>query len=214
MNTILAGIISLFLMQTPQVTAVPTAVVLGQEDYSLENRYSNTFVNDVFADNILLTLAYMRGEVRKGERIIWEKVRAPFTYSLTLDPGQTFAFHERVLPEFKDKIAATTNAHFNSGEGFRSDGRLVGDGVCHLASFMNVVAREAKLEVVSPTRHDFAKIEDVAKEMGVSIFYNPNGVGNSARQNLYITNNREERIAFVFEYKNKTLDIQVKDIVD
>lgn len=214
MNTIMAGIISLFLLQTSLTQARQSNLVLSQADYSLENRYTNTYVNDVFADNILLTLAYMRGVATKGETIVWDSVRAPFTYRLTLKSGETFAFHDRVLPEFKGKIAATTQAHFNSSEGFRSDGWLIGDGVCHLASFMNMVAQEAGLAVQAPTRHDFAKIADVPKELGVSIYYDPNGVGNSPQQNLYITNNRDNTIVFVFSYANNTLDIGVEEIVD
>jgi hypothetical protein len=212
MNTIMAGIISLFLVQTPLVSPLPAKVVLGDVNYSLENRYTNTYVNDIFADNILLTLAYMRGTVTKGEKVNWESVRAPFTYELILKPGEVFAFHDRVLPGYKDKVVTTTNAHFHSSEGFLSDGWLVGDGVCHLASFMNVVAREAGLEVEAPTRHDFAKIEDVSKEQGVSIYYDPNGVGGSAKQNLYITNNRDKNIAFVFDYQNDALAIAIEEI--
>jgi hypothetical protein len=66
------GIISLFLISTPQVpisplgTKVATDVVLSKVDYSLENRYTNTFVNDVFSDNILLALAYMNGVIKKA----------------------------------------------------------------------------------------------------------------------------------------------------
>lgn len=214
MNTIMAGIISLFLIQTPPTPVMPKPVVLSDVNYSLENRYTNTYVNDVFADNILLTLAYMNGTVKEGEKFVWDTVRSPFTYKLILKPGEIFAFHDRVLSEYKDKIAATTNAHFNSTQGFKSDGYLVGDGVCHLASFMNVVAKEANLIVNAPTRHDFAKIADVTKEDGVAIYYDPNTVGSSQQQNLYITNNRDKTIAFVFNYEKDTLDMRVEEIVD
>jgi len=194
------------------MAVVPEAVNLGRVDYSLSNRYNNTFVNDVFSDNILLTLAYMRGSVSSGKPIVWDQVRSDFSYSLVLKPGETFAFHDRVLPEYANQTIKTTNSHFNSTQGFRSDGYLVGDGVCHLASFINVVARQANLEVKSPTRHDFAKIPDVTKEQGVSIYYDPNALGSSQMQNLYITNNQISTIAFVFSYANKTLDIQVEKI--
>ena len=219
MNYISAGIISLFLMSTPQVPISPlgqnfaSEVRLSDVNYSLQNRYTNTYVNDVFSDNILLTLAYMRGKVKKGDVIAWDQVRSPFVYKLQLKPGQTFAFHDRVQGEYLGPELVTTNAHFNSGEGFRSDGWLVGDGVCHLASFINVAARHAGLDVEAPTRHDFAKIADVPKEYGVSIYYDPNGVGNSERQNLYITNNKSYPIEFVFTHQDNALDIEIQEVV-
>ena len=223
MKYIMAGIISLFLMWTqssaslspaiPMGVENPQNIVLSQENYSLQNRYTNTFVNDVFADNILLTLAYMNGTVKEGSNVSWNTVRSSFTYKLVLKPGEVFAFHDRVAPEYKDKVVVTTNSRFNSTQGFRTDGWLVGDGVCHLASFMNVVAKEANLLVSAPTRHDFAKIADVTRENGVSIKYNPNAVANSARQNLYITNNREKPIAFVFKHENNALEIEVVEMI-
>jgi len=212
----MAGIISLFMSSTPQVPVSPLGpldVTLSQVNYSLENRYDNTFVNDVFADNILLTLAYMNGTVKQGEPISWERVRTPFTYRLVLNPGEVFAFHEKVSEEYRDKEIVTTKAHFNSTEGFRSDGWLVGDGVCHLASFINVAALKAELQVSAPTDHDFARIADVPKEYGVSIYYDPSGARNTQNQNLYITNNRDKKVAFVFRYRDNKLDIYVSEVV-
>jgi hypothetical protein len=170
-------------------------------------------VNDVFADNILLTLAYMNGTVKQGESVAWDTVRSPFTYRLEIKPGDVFAFHDKISPQYKDKLVVTTNSYFGSSQGFRSDGYLMGDGVCHLASFINVAALDAKLEVSAPTRHDFAKIADVPKEYGVSIYYDPNGARNTANQNLYITNNRAKTVAFIFTHKNNTLDIVVEEVV-
>lgn len=223
MKYIMSGIISLFLIFSPADATISPAVsqtfvtkqnvLLSEENYSLKNRYGNTFVNDVFADNILLTLAYMSGTVKEGAKIPWDSVRAPFTYKLVLQPGQVFAFHDKLLPEYKNKSVVTTNSKFNSSQGFRSDGWLVGDGVCHLASFINVVAKEANLDVKTLVRHDFAKIEDVSREDGVSIKYDPNSVSSSTRQNLYITNNREKPIAFVFTHENDALVIEVVEMV-
>lgn len=210
MQPLMAGIISLFLLQSPQVT--PSPVVLGNTTYSLTDRYGNTFVNDVFSDNILLTLAYMSGVAKEGSPVPWDQVRGDFTYRLSLNPGEIFAFHDRVLPQYVGKIEKTTNAHFNSQEGFRSDHYLVGDGVCHLASFMNVVAREAGLTVVAPTNHNFAKINDVARADGVAIYYDPQAVGSSALQNLYITNNQNVPIVFVFRHVGSNLDISVEKV--
>jgi hypothetical protein len=186
--------------------------VLATETYSLLDRYSNTYVNNVFSDNILLTLAYMSGKVKEGQKFSWNSVRADQQYAIILQPGQTFAFHDSVLPQYQGKISVTTNAHFDSQEGFESDGYLVGDGVCHLASFMNVAAKAAGLAVVAPTPHDFAHIPDVAKKDGVAIYDSPDSPSGSALQNLYVTNNKEKPIAFVFTNKNHTLEIQVKEL--
>ncbi len=131
---------------------------------------------------------------------------------MVLKPGQTFAFHDAVLPKYKDSIAATTHAHFDSSQGFVSDGWLVGDGVCHLASFMNVVARDAHLQVVSPTPHDFAKIPDVPKQYGVAIYYMPGQESSSSLQNLYVTNTFDKPVAFVFIHKKNSLNIRVEKL--
>lgn len=186
----------------------PKKNILSEKQYSLSKRYDNAFVNDVFSDNILLTLAYMRGVAKEGTPVDWSKVKGNFTYNLVIKPGQTFAFHNTVLPEYKDSVTHTTNAHFNAQQGFRSDGWLMGDGVCHLASFMNVVARDAGLDVVSPTRHDFAAIPEVPKDYGVSIYYTPSDVITSSTQNMYITNNKDKAVTFAFTYEKDSLKIQ------
>lgn len=190
----------------------PRAKILSSAQYSLSNRYKDVSVNQVFADNILLTLAYMSGKAGKTKNLSWHVVKQPASFRLTLNPGQTFAFHDEVLEKYKNKVAATTNAHFNSSEGFLSDGWLVGDGVCHLASFMNAVARSAGLDVEAPVRHDFARIADVPQEHGVSIYYMPTNPQSSQLQNLYITNTRPKSIAFVFIHKGDALNIQVQEL--
>ena len=196
------------IVSMPAVTESETKV-LAEKQYSLSERYDDDFVNDVFSDNILLTLAYMRGIVKEGDTVDWNKVKSDFTYDLVIKPGQTFAFHNTVLPEYKNSVTHTTNAHFNAQQGFKSDGWLMGDGVCHLASFMNVVAREAGLDVVSPTRHDFAVIPEVPKEHGVSIYYMPDNEQTSSSQNLYITNNKDKTVTFAFTYEGDSLKIKV-----
>lgn len=209
--------ITFFTLLTTTIMALnkpvsPRAKILSNVHYSLSNRYGNAYVNRVFADNILLTLAYMGGKVKQTKDLSWPAVRSPGTVQLTLKPGQTFAFHDEVLDQYEHKVAATTNAHFNSDEGFLSDGWLVGDGVCHLASFMKVVSQSAGLAVEAPVRHDFAKIEEVAKEDGVSIYYTPTNPQSSQLQNLYITNTRSKTIAFVFVHKGESLKIQVQEL--
>jgi hypothetical protein len=167
--------------------------ILADVSYSLADRYNDPYVNNVFSDNILLTIAYMGGKV-------------------VLQPGKTFAFHDAIMQKYQGKVSATTNAHFNLNEGFKSDGWLIGDGVCHLASFMYVASKEAGLFSEAPTAHDFATIADVPKKYGVSIFYSPNDPDNSTQQNLYITKNRVKPIAFIFTKKDTLLNIKVEEL--
>ncbi|OGE38304.1 hypothetical protein A3B45_02100 [Candidatus Daviesbacteria bacterium RIFCSPLOWO2_01_FULL_39_12] len=180
---------------------------LAQHEISLENRQPDSWVNGIFKDNILLNLAYLDGRVSKKEDIDWDEVRKPFTYQFRLNPGEAFAYHEDVLPEYKDKVVRTTNAHFNAADGFQSDGYLVGDGVCHLASLIYWVAKDAGLDTQAPTNHDFAVIPDISKEYGVSIYNYPGRVEANARQNLYISNNKEKVITFKFEYDGTNLKV-------
>ncbi|OGK52093.1 hypothetical protein A2966_03850 [Candidatus Roizmanbacteria bacterium RIFCSPLOWO2_01_FULL_41_22] len=192
---------------TPQKS---TNQLLSQVSYSLTNRYDDPSVNQVFVDNILLTLAYMSGKINRGDPIVWNAVKSAGVTELVLKPGQTFAFHDSVLAKYQGKIASTTNAHFISSEGFKSDGWLVGDGVCHLASFMYVVSKEAGLKTEAPTKHDFATIAEVPKSHGVSIFYSPVNQTSSNLQNLYITNTYSHPVAFIFYHKNDSLNIKVE----
>jgi hypothetical protein len=197
-------------MYKPQAKAT-LGVELASRSYSMENRYNVPSVNQVFKDNILLTLRYLDGSVKSKNDISWPEVEKPFRSEFTLNPGNAFAFHDQILPEFKESVTLTTNAHFNSNDGFKSDGYLVGDGVCHLASFIHWVALDAGLTSVSLASHDFAKINDVPKEFGVSIKYMPGAFANSSRQNLYIVNNKEKPVTFVFNYDGTNLTIGVTE---
>lgn len=185
---------------------------LAYHEMSLDNRYGNKFVNDVFKDNILLNLAYLNGQVNKATDIRWEEVVKPFNYEFILNPNTTFAYHEDVEDKYKPTLAKTTNAHFNSQEGFKTDGYLFGDGVCHLASLINWVAKDAGLSVEAPTNHDFANIPDVPKEYGVSIYSNPYSRGSNTRQNLYITNNKSKPITFKFAYQDNKVKVSVVEL--
>lgn len=197
----------------PSLQPVSQAVLLASHQFSLKERYKNKFVNDVFKDNILLTMKYMEKGKALEKPIRWKEVEKPFLYSFRLKKGETFAFHEQVLSEYQSKnIKLTTNAHFNAQDGFRSDGYLFGDGVCHLASLLYWVAKEAGLSVEAPTNHNFAVIPQVPKEYGVSIYYQPNVRENSASQNLYITNNRSNDVIFRFDYDGNNLMINVSEL--
>lgn len=199
-------------MYKPQFAASPD-VVLASRSFSLENRYGNTFVNDVFRDNILLTVHYMSGTVKGKSDISWEAVVKPFDYKFTLKPGEAFAFHDQLLPEYAKSVVKTTNAHFNSTDGFKSDGWLFGDGVCHLASLIHWAALDAGLTSISLASHDFAKINEVPREYGVSIKYMPGEFGNSARQNLYIVNNQDKPVTFAFINDGTSLEVKVSEAI-
>lgn len=186
--------------------------VLAQKEMSLDNRQPDSFVNNVFKKNILLNLAYLNGKVTKASDIKWDEIEKPFQYEFKLEPNKTFAFHSDVKAQYQDLLVKTTNAHFNAQEGFKTDGYLFGDGVCHLASLINWVAKEAGLSVEAPTNHDFANIPDVPKEFGVSIYSNPFSKGSNTQQNLYITNNKAKPISFKFEYQNNKVRVSVIEL--
>lgn len=186
--------------------------LVAQKEMSLDNRQPDRFVNGVFKKNILLNLAYLNGKVTKASDIKWDEIEKPFQYEFNLEPNKTFAFHSDVKAQYQDLLVKTTNAHFSGVEGFKTDGYLFGDGVCHLASLINWVAKEAGLSVEAPTNHDFANIPDVPKEFGVSIYSNPFAKGSNTEQNLYITNNKPKPISFKFEYKDNKLKVSVVEL--
>lgn len=188
--------------------ALPQNVVVSHE-ISLENRYEVKSVSDVFKDNILLNLAYLRDSVGSAKDIRWDEVKKPFKYEFKLEPNKTFAFHDDVLDQYKDKVVKTTQAHFNAEEGFKTDGYLFGDGVCHLASLIYWVAKDAGLDTKAPTNHDFMAIPEISREYGVSIYSNPLSQGSNAQQNLYVTNNKVKEITFRFEYKEDKLKVSI-----
>lgn len=181
---------------------------LASHEFSLNKRYENSFVNDVFKDNILLVTAYTSGQKVNPANIDWNKLEKPFQYNLVLKPGETFAFHDDVLPKYQGKVTKTTNSHFNFQEGFKSDGYLTGDGVCHLASLLYWVAKDAGLDALAPTRHDFAPVPQVPREFGVSIYNYPGKSQSNEVQNLYITNNKDKEITFQFDFDGEKLSIK------
>ena len=208
--TIFVGLslLSNLVFATP--SAKPKEVVLGSGDFSLEKRYPNQWVSNVFKDNILLTLAYLRGTIHDSN-IDWTEVEKPFHYEFKLEKNQVFAFHSDVLPQYKGEIVKTTDAHFNSSEGFKSDGWLVGDGVCHLASFINMVAKKAGLDVLAPTNHNFAAIPQVPEKFGVAIYDVPGQSASNELQNLYVRNNKDKEISIAFDYDGTNLKVSVEE---
>lgn len=189
-------------LSQPGLQADPT-VVLASHSMSMENRYGNSFVNDVFKDNILLSVHYLAGDVKTKADVNWSQIEKPFKTEFILAPGQEFAFHEHTLPNYSKNVAKTMNSNFMWNEGYKSDGFLVGDGVCHIASIIYWAAKDAGLETYAPSNHNFAKINEVPKEYGVAI-ESPSPLGN-----LYITNTLDKPVTFVFDYDGINLSVSV-----
>ena len=183
--------------------------LLGSQQMNLNNRYADSFVNDVFRDNILLNLAYLSGDVTAANDINWDTIRKPSTYEFTLKPGEVFAFHDAIKPEYEARTVITTNSHFNATDGYLSSGSLYGDGVCHFASLINWAAHDAGLHVVSPVNHNFATIPGVPREYGTSIYYEPNVLEIGMSQNLYIENTYDTPVKFVFASDGDSLTVSV-----
>jgi hypothetical protein len=193
----------------PTINPEPQKVVLSERAISLNKRQVNKPLNDIYKDNILLNMAYMRGVVSKEVPLDWDVIRAPFTYEFTLKPGESFAYHNLVLPEYQNKPVYAAGTHFGGSEGYKYDGRLYGMGVCHSASVINWAAKDAGLKVLAPTNHDFFPINEVPKEHGVAIYADPGATGVSAKQNLYITNNKESDVVFQFNFDGDNLKVSV-----
>jgi len=194
---------------TPMAKNIPAPEVLASREMSMEYRYHAPSVSKIFKENILLNIAYLDGRVTSAKDINWNEVNKPFHSEFTLKPNQSFAFHDSVLPEYKDKVVVTTKARFNQQDGFKTDGYLYGDGVCQLASLINWAARDADLDVVQFTNHDFAVIPEVPRVYGVAIYLDPGNQSASARKNLYITNNQDKPVTFHFDYQDGKLTISV-----
>jgi hypothetical protein len=216
---LILAILSLGLISEP-VTAVKaiiaqtqiapkTQTVLAERAFSMDYRYRVQSVSDIFKDNILLNLAYLNGKVTSADQINWSEIQKPFNFKFTLKPNETFAYHNDVLPQYKGKIALTTNTTFGKSDGYKTDGLLYGDGVCQLASLISWAAKDAKLDVLAPSNHDFAVIPEVPKAQGVAIYFDPNNPSKGANQNLYITNNQSKDVDFIFDYQNGVLKVSV-----
>lgn len=181
----------------------------AQGSLTLENRHADSEINKIFKNNILLTLLYMSGRIKDKSQIDWSEIDKPFEFQIKIEPDQVFAFHDSVIPEYRNKNIIGTNAHFSADEGFLSSGYLYGDGVCHLASLINKTAIQAGLNTKSPINHDFAVIPDIQKEYGVSIYTSPSNPDNSSSQNLYIENNTEKSIILGFNYNGDKIDLSI-----
>ncbi len=83
--------------------------ILASREMNMEYRYPVPSVSEVFKDNILLNIAYLDGRVSDATEINWDEIDKPFHSEFTLQPNQSFAFHDAILPEYKDKVVVTTN---------------------------------------------------------------------------------------------------------
>jgi len=186
--------------------------ILASETMDLANRYPVVSVSEGFKENILIALSYFAsagqseelsitgGAIPQGDTLQAQKL------SILLNPGEVFAFHKKgILPEFKESKIVSQESDFTTNYGYKVVAGLGGNGVCHLASLINLVARKAGLEVVSPTNHNFAPIPGIEKEFGVSI-----STRNSPeRQNLYVKNNLDKPVLFRFSLTGDRLQLAV-----
>ena len=205
----LSLLLALFILPAKHLQAMTLSdKILASHEFSLNIRYPIASVNQVFKDNILLTIAYTTHAKINPKSIDWHKLELPATYSFSLQPGQTFAFHSDVLPQYSGKVTKTSNSNFSLSEGFKSDGYLPGDGVCHLASLMYWVASDAGLQTLAPTRHNFAPIPQIPPLYGTAIYdTGTKGSYTSEVQNLYITNNKNKTVTFDFIYNGQNLTV-------
>lgn len=214
-ETVLGTAMFISLLATPSPAVLSPLVypfgpqVLAEHRLNLTMRLPEAGAAQIFADNILLTLHYLKGDVENPKEIDWEKIREPFMVELTLEPGEVFAYHDALLPEFSDKKVKTTNAHFDYPQGFKSLEGLVGNGVCHLASLINWVASDAGLEVTANVNHDFYPVPGVPQEFGTSIRWDPTGARNSFNQNLYVKNTFDYTVTFEFKANNEAVDLKI-----
>jgi len=174
--------------------------ILANERLDLTMREPSPDANQGYADNILLALHYLKGEVILP--VDWQAIRKPFEVSFTLQPGEVFAFHENVLPEFANPVM-TMNSEFLTTEGYKSVWGLGGNGVCHLASLMNWMASEAGLKVVAKANHSFALIPGISQEYGTSIR------SQSSSQNLYIINSLNQPVSFWFKTDSQRITLKI-----
>lgn len=203
MNTINTGLIT-----QNSLNAAPTQV-LASHSMPLNDRYPIESVNTVFKDNILLNLAYLSSDVTSKSDIDWTKVESENEFQITLKPGETFAYHDNLLPKYVTKPAVLGDSHFNATDGYKTDGYLYGDGVCHLASLFNWAASDAGLQVNAPTNHDFMPIPDIPKAYGTAIYYMPGNSNTNAKENLYITNNKDKNVIFNIDYNTDHVTVSV-----
>jgi len=164
---------------------------LASQTLDLNTRSPFPSVNEGFSDNILLSLHYLNGEKFSAGKVNWEEIRKPLKISFVLNPDEVFAFHDTNLPQYQNP-SVTMNSKFSMKDGYKFVAGLPGSGVCHLATLMTWVGKEAGLEVTALVNHDFAPVKGVERQYGTSI------KSFSATQNLYIKNTTGVPLVFEF----------------
>lgn len=224
--------ISLFMLLykpvTPAYSAAPETLavqeVRAHETLDLKARHGNKNINAGYGDNIRLYLHYLKGDVANltlpgaltdaGPTVIdWAKVREPLTLSFTLVPGEVFAFHPGLLPEFKDKRVYAVPTSLDQADGYRYIDGLWGNGVCHLASFFNWVGSEAGLKVTAKVNHNFAPIYGVPKIYGTAVYYATGQETSNAKQNLYLENTKPNPVTITISIDDKKVEMLVTETV-
>jgi hypothetical protein len=183
--------------------------ILGSRSMSLNMRYGYDVPENVYKDNILLNLAYLSGTVKSKNDINWDALKQPTSIKFTLKPGERFAYHDLIDPQYQDNVVVTAHTNFGAGDGYKFEGGLYGMGVCHLASLIHWAALDAGLESIAPSNHDFYAIPEIPKEYGVAIYASPDAVSSSVRQNLYIKNTLDSEITFKFDFDGNNLKVSV-----
>lgn len=182
---------------------------IGSRTMSLNNRYGYELPDNVYKDNILLNLAYISGRVKSKNDINWDELHKPFGFQFSLEPGQRFAYHDLIDQKYQDNVVLAPHTNFGAGDGYKYADGLYGMGVCHLASLINWAAKDAGLESIAPTNHDFYSIPEIPKEYGVAIYNSPDAVEASKQQNLYIKNTLDSKVTFRFEFDGANLHITI-----
>lgn len=182
---------------------------LAEQTMDLSIRYPEPYINGVFKDNILLNLAYLSGKVQNAAQVNWDEIRKSSSYEFTLQPGEVFAYHDGVLPQFEGRVTKIGGSHFGGEDGYRSSGYLYGDGVCHFATLINWTAQSAGLQVTAPTNHNFAPVPGVDPIYGTSIYYAYGQPEVSGMQNLYVENTYEYPVTIHFTAEGNSLKVSI-----
>jgi vancomycin resistance protein YoaR len=167
---------------------------IASKSIDLSYRYPEPAISNGFKENILIATDYLN---KVGSGVI------------ILNPGEVFSFHKNILPEYEGQKIITQESGFMVNDGYKVVAGLGGNGVCHLASLMNWTAQEAGLEVRAEVDHDFAAIPGIDSKYGTSIKFVPSGGLNSQKQNLYIRNNKDYSVWFLFELEGENLKFSI-----
>lgn len=193
-------------------TRLAVQEVRSSETLDLTQRHGNTTINAGYNDNIRLYLHYLKGDGPQLENN-WPKIREAFSFNITLSPGQVLAFHPAILSEFKDKTVLFAETNLSGSDGYRFVDGLWGNGVCHIASFLNMAGAKAGLKVTAKVNHNFAPIYEVPNRFGTAIYFDSEKNLNSQKQNLYLENTQLNPVTILFSIGETNVEIVVVETV-